>query len=348
MKPIKKLNQAELADFCSELALLLPAGITPYDAILLMRQDNTSKQSGTLLSQLQFSLESGMTLEGALRATEAFPEYMTGMVLLGEQSGNLDLIMRRLASYYEQQCSIRDSVKSAVSYPLIMIVLMLLILIVLLTKVMPIFQQVFVQLGSELSPISMRLMSLGTILRNVSIIILALFLLAGAGFFVLSRHPEGRRRLTAFLHQCRFTRNYYLGIAYSRLASALSLISAGGIDIYEGLRLAQKLVAHDTLCSQIDVCREHLERGDDLPAAMKGAAIFDAKQLRMLQVGYKSGSTDAVFERISRHYEEMTLSRLQRIVGAIEPTLVIIFSLMVGLILLSVMMPLIGIMSSIG
>ena len=99
---------------------------------------------------------------------------------------------------------------------------------------------------------------------------------------------------------------------------------------------------------KIAQCKEYLLQGDDLPQAMKKAAIFQSKDIRVLQLGYRSGNTDSVYEQISSHYEDDTISRLQKMIGSIEPTLVIIFSLMVGMILLSVIMPLIGIMSSIG
>ena len=348
MKKTKMLTHAELASFCEELALLLPAGITPYDAILSMQEDSSSPQAKKLLEQISSSLSEGFSFYEALKASEVFPDYMTSMIMLGEQSGNLDIIVRKLAAYYEQQCSITASVKSAISYPLIMIVLMLLILIVLLTKVLPIFQQVFIQLGSDLSSVSKRLMSIGSVMRFVSIGLVILILLAAIVIFIFSASTSGRQKLSHFLHNFKLTRNFYLGIAYSRFAGALAIVSAGGIDIYEGLILAGNLAGNALMDEKIKQCKESLLRGDDLPSAMKESSIFRSKELRMLQVGYRSGNTDAVFDSISTRYEEETLSRLQKIIGAIEPTLVILFSLMVGMILLSVIMPLIGIMSSIG
>ena len=136
--------------------------------------------------------------------------------------------------------------------------------------------------------------------------------------------------------------------AYSRFASALAIVSAGGIDVYTGLALASKLAGNEQMNEKIAQCKEYLLQGDDLPQAMKKAAIFQSRDIRVLQLGYRSGNADSVYEQISSHYEDDTISRLQKMIGSIEPTLVIIFSLMVGMILLSVIMPLIGIMSSIG
>ena len=348
MKKAKMLNNAELASFCGELALLLPAGITPYDAILCMQEDSSSPQALELLNAIASSLQNGMTFCEALSSTEVFPEYVVSMILLGEQSGNLDIIMRKLASYYKQQCEISDSIRSAVSYPLIMIALMLLILIVLLTKVLPVFQQVFIQLGSDLSSVSRQLMSMGTVIRNVAVIFTVLIVFITVTAFILSFNPALKHRMVNFLHSFRLTHSFYTGIAYSRFASALAIVSAGGIDVYTGLALASKLAGNEQMNEKIAQCKEYLLQGDDLPQAMKKATIFQSRDIRVLQLGYRSGNADSVYEQISSHYEDDTISRLQKMIGSIEPTLVIIFSLMVGMILLSVIMPLIGIMSSIG
>ena len=126
------------------------------------------------------------------------------------------------------------------------------------------------------------------------------------------------------------------------------MITAGGIDIYKGLELAGRLIDNKLMDEKVTACKEVLSGGGYLYEAIKEANIFRAQHQRMLQIGYRSGNSEVVFDKISKQYEDDTLSRIQKILGAIEPTLVIAFSLMVGLILLSVIMPLIGIMSSIG
>jgi type IV pilus assembly protein PilC len=348
MKKIKKLNNSEVASFCEQLSLLLPAGITPFESILLMSEDAMSEDGRLLLKNIEESLRDGNSFHDAIASTGVFPEYMVSMILLGEESGNLDVITKKLADYYEQQCAISESIKNAVSYPLIMVCLMLLILVVLLTKILPIFNQVFIQLGSELTGVSRQLMRLGTAVQSISgILIIVLVILAVFGL-ILYKSPKGRAWFKNVLHTWSFTKEFYLDIAYSRFASALSMVTAGGIDIYKGLDLAAGLIDNSLMDDKVNKCKEVLLRGDYIHEAMKEAGIFRAQHQRMLQIGYKSGNSEAVFDRISKYYEDATLDRIQKILGAVEPTLVIVFSLMVGLILLSVIMPLIGIMSSIG
>jgi type IV pilus assembly protein PilC len=166
--------------------------------------------------------------------------------------------------------------------------------------------------------------------------------------FIIFKVPKANSWFKSKLHRWSVTRNFYLDIAYSRFAGALSMVTAGGIDIYKGIDLANRLIDNSIMEEKIKKCKEELLKGDYLHEAMKESGIFRAQHQRMLQIGFKSGNSEVVFDKISQYYEEATLNRIQKILGAIEPTLVIVFSLMVGLILLSVIMPLIGIMSSIG
>jgi type IV pilus assembly protein PilC len=348
MKKQKRLNNSEVAAFCSQLSLLLPAGITPFESIHLMLEDSATEQGKELLTQIEQSLRDGETFYESLQKTEVFPDYVVSMVHLGEESGNLDIITKKLADYYEQQCAISESIKNAVSYPLIMVCLMLLILIVLLTKILPIFNQVFIQLGSELTGVSKQLMSLGTAVQSISGVLIVLVVIIAIFAVMVAKNAKVKKWFSAKLHTWNLTRNFYMDIAYSRFAGALSMITAGGIDIYKGIDLANQLIDNQVMDEKIKTCKKALLDGDYIYEAMKEASIFKSQHQRMLQIGYKSGNSEIVFEKISKYYEDATLARIQRVLGAIEPTLVIVFSLMVGLILLSVIMPLIGIMSSIG
>ena len=348
MKKMKLLSNNEVASFCSQLSLLLPVGVTPYESISLMYQDTMTTEGKELLKKIEASLKEGLSFHEALSETGVFPEYVVSMILLGEESGNLDIIMKKLADYYEQQCSISESIKNAVSYPIIMICLMLIILIVLLTKILPIFNQVFIQLGSELTGISKQLMNLGKAVQSVSGVFIILFVAITIFSLFVLKNKQCNKWFTHILHTCKLTKNFFLDISYNKFASALSLITAGGIDIYKGLELAGNLLNNELMEEKISICKQALLRGDYMHEAMKEAGMFQVQHQRMLQIGYRTGTTEIVLDKVSKHYEDAVLSRLHKILSAIEPTLVIIFSLMVGLILLSVIMPLIGIMSSIG
>ena len=283
-----------------------------------------------------------------LSATGVFPEYVTSMVLLGEEIGKLDIIMRRLADYYTQQETIATAIKNAVRYPLIMLGLMIVILAVLITKVLPIFNQVFLQLGSSLTGASRSLMKLGDIFQTASGALVLIFAILSIALFILSKNAGFRKRLGRFLHTCRFTKNFFMNIAYSRFACAMSMMVSSGIDIFKGLEIINTIVENEPLQQKLAVFRASLLNGEYVNDAIKKAGIFRAQHQKMLQISYKTGDSDSVFIKLSEYYEETALNQIYRLLDTIEPTLVIIFSFITGTILMSVIMPLIGIMSGIG
>lgn len=348
MKKYKFLTNIEISSFCGQLAMLLPAGITPLESIQLMKEDTVPSEGKNLLTQIETALINGKKFSEALSETNVFPVYVVSMVLLGEEAGKLDIIMAKLARFYEQQDNIAASVKGAVRYPLIMLGIMIIILIVLLAKVLPIFNQVFIQLGSGLTGISLRLMRIGGILQKTSCVFVCVLIFFAAAFFILLKNTGCRKRFTHFLHICYFTKIFFMDIAYGRFAGAMSMIISSGIDIFKGLELVKAVIENEPALKKLTVFHAALLDGDSVPEAIDKAGIFQAQHRKLLQISYKTGDSDRVFSSLSEYYEAAALNRVDRILAAIEPCLVIIFSLSVGIILMSVIMPLIGIMSNIG
>ena len=348
MKSQRLLSNAEIASFCSQTAMILNAGITPYEGMSILMQDTKDEKGKALVNTIIESLGQGETFYKALGETDVFPDYVLHMVELGEQSGNLDNVMQSLAAYYEHEDMIADSIKSAVRYPLIMIGMMLLVIYVLLTKVLPIFNQVFEQLGSEMSGVSASLLSLGNTLNRYGIVILAIIVVVFIVYFLGFKTRKGKAFTTNFLNEFALTKGFYEKVAAGRFASGLAMTIASGLDTYSSLDLVSVIVEHKQTKEKIAVCKKCIEEGFNLSEALEKADIFSSLYSRMVAVGFRTGSIDQVMGKIAEDYEKDTEKKLSEIIATLEPTLVIILSVIVGLILLSVILPLMGIMTSIG
>ena len=348
MKSQRLLSNAEIASFCSQTAMILNAGITPYEGMSILLQDTKDEKGKALVNTIIESLGQGETFYKALGETDVFPDYVLHMVELGEQSGNLDNVMQSLAAYYEHEDMIADSIRSAVRYPLIMIGMMLLVIYVLLTKVLPIFNQVFEQLGSEMSGVSASLLSLGNTLNRYGIVILAIIVVVFIVYFLGFKTRKGKAFTTNFLNEFALTKGFYEKVAAGRFASGLAMTIASGLDTYSSLDLVSVIVEHKKTKEKIAVCKKCIEEGFNLSEALEKADIFSSLYSRMVAVGFRTGSIDHVMGKIAEDYEKDTEKKLSEIIATLEPTLVIILSVIVGLILLSVILPLMGIMTSIG
>ena len=345
---VKKLNSYEISSFCREMALLLQAGIAPGDGIDILADDTTDASAKKIYNSISQVLHSGEKFHVALSMSEVFPDYVIHMVTIGEESGSMDTVMESLADYYDREENIESSIKSAVSYPLIMVFMMLVVVLVLITKVLPIFDQVFAQLGTSMSGFSQSLLNLGNALNTYSFIMIAILVALALCFMYFAMTESGKSNLRNLLRKFGPTKRLMQEIDTERFASGMVLTLSSGMDTYEGLSLVKKLVASDELKDKIENCRNLLLDGDSFPEALEKSSIFGSFYSQMVSVGFKSGSMDQAMKRVSERIERDTQKRIYSLISVLEPTLVIILSIIVGMILLSVILPLLGIMSTIG
>lgn len=348
MKKRNQLTNEELSSFCSQISTLLHAGITPLEGLRILLSDCEDSKSQELIEDIINNIASGMTFTESLKEVAVFPDYVINTLKLGEEAGSLDDVMKSLAIYYEREAMISFNIRQAVSYPLLMIGMMLLVIIILITKVLPIFNQVFIQLGTEMSGFSASLMRLGRVLSSYSvvfIILVAVIILLTLFFAKTRTGAMVLRKIAANLH---ITRKLHEAIATGRFASGMSLAMSAGLDTFSSLEMVKELVESKKVQAKIDVCRDKLLEGESFVDAIKSAELFSNVNNRMISVGFQTGEIDQILQKIADQYERKVARRISDTVSVIEPTLVIVLSLIVGLILLSVILPLMGVMSVIG
>lgn len=342
------LTNQEIASFCSQTAMLFQAGITPQESMQIMLSDSKSTEGKAVIQAILNTCKQGESFTNALKASAVFPDYVLNMIAIGEESGNLDDVMQSLADYYEREDSISDSIRSAVSYPFIMIGIMLLVIFVLLGKVMPIFNQVFIQLGSEMSGISASLLHIGNSMNRYSLLILIILAVLVVIYLLSVKTKKGRTVSRKFLSAFPPTKSFYEKLAAGRFASGMALTISSGMDTFSSLDMVSALTDHKGMQAKIAACKVSIQKGANLSEALTSANIFSNLYARMVSVGFRTGSIDTVMQKIADHYDKETEQKIRSIISILEPTLVIILSVIVGLILLSVIFPLMGIMSSIG
>lgn len=348
MNQIKKLNNLELSSFCEQASMLLGSGISVVESMQIMRTDATDADASQIIDQIIDTCSKGKSFNEALVMTEAFPEYVLNTVALGEESGNLDSVLKSLSEYYEREENIYESVRSAVTYPFVMIGMIVVVIFVLLVKVLPVFNQVFEQFGSQMTGLSASLLHFGTTLNRYSIIFISIFVLLVLYFIWTTKTASGKRHLKSFLNVFPLTRNCYESIAYGRFADGMALALGSGMDIYSSLDMVSKLIENAKIKDQISLCSSELQRDANFAEALTKAGIFSHSYARMIYVGFKTGKTDIILRKIADNYQRDTDKKIHSVISILEPTLVIILSLIVGLILLSVILPLMGIMANIG
>lgn len=333
-------NQA-LADQCLELSLLLRAGVSTGDALALMAEE------GEVSEELARRVDDGEPLSAVLREEARFPDYACGLVEIGERTGRVEEALLALSRYYEDRMHLIRRVRSALLYPAVMLALMLAVIGVLLVSVLPVFEDVYASLGGRLTGVAGGLLTVGQWLKGampVLWVILAL-LAALAAAFALSESV--RKKLLSGWQAKYGDKGIARKINDGRIAQAMSMGMSSGLTAEETVALAAGLSQGGAQKRCLD-CRDRLERGETLSEALKASALLPAGQCRLLEVGQRGGAGDTMMEKIARDLSAEGAEALEDLVGRVEPALVLVCSLLVGLILLSVMLPLMNIMAALG
>ena len=345
----RNLGNSYLSTFCLELSLFLNAGINLSDGLHLLIEDDDDKRSRELIAEIAKCVDQNIPLSSALTELKIFPDYMVKMILLGEQTGRLSDTLKALSVYYDRQERLSLMVRNSLVYPTILLLMMVVVVIILITIVLPIFNDVFHQLGASMPPFAITMMSIGAALSQASLVfafIAAIILLFGLSLLIA---PKFRARCGRIYRDLRRDKGLSAKIALARFSSAMSMALKSGLDINEAFSIASQLSVNSTISEKKHkLCAQYLDDGYTLAEALTSTKIFPAVYSRMLSLGVKSGTADTVLSEIARRTHNSVNDDLENLLGRIEPSLVIITSLIVGVILLSVMLPLMNIMSVIG
>lgn len=343
----KPFSNTELSSFCGQMALILKSGISSIEGLQIMLEDTSATEEKAILQAILEQMTQHGDLAQALSSTGLYPAYLIQMVKIGEETGTLDGVMSALQAHYEREADIARSVKNAVTYPIIMIGMMVFVILILLIKVMPIFQQVFLQLGTEMTGVSRLLMDMGNAISRYSIFFVTLLLLVVVLGFSVCCTASGKSLAKRLSSHIPAIRKIQSEIAACRFASGMALTLRSGLNQERCMELVCDLIPDPAFAHKLRQCNESIASGEDLAPALFHAGIFTGMYARMVSIGSKTGSMDQVMSQIAALYQDEIDTRMNNFLSVLEPTLVIALSLIVGTILLSVMLPLMGIMSGI-
>lgn len=343
------LTNQENAGLCRGLSLMLHAGIPLSDGAYLLAQEEQGQYQQQQLTALGQKLDEGMLLSSAMEEIGAFPDYVTGMVRIGERTGRMEEALNSLSAYYEERHRTNKRLRSALAYPSMILLLMLAVIAVLLIKVLPVFDEVYASLGSRLTGAAAGLLHLGQALETALPVLLALLAAAVIAVLLFSCWAPFRKKCTDFAQKHFGDRGISRKFNNARFARALAMGLKSGLPLEESIELAKMLLSDvPGAAKRCEVCAAKLSEGASLSEAMDEAGLLPAASCRMLTVGLRGGNGDQVMEEIAHALMEDASDALEAGISRVEPAMVLTASALVGAILLSVMLPLMNIMSSMG
>ena len=345
---IKKLSTSELSLFCYQFSVVLKAGLPYIEALHLLSGDVFEGKMKQLAHQIYLDAEQGMPLSEAIAVRGVFPEYMVAMLRIAENTGRLPEVFEQLSKHYEQNEIVKQKVKNALVYPIVLIGLMAAVILLLVLKVLPIFHEILLSVGGEIPTATQFVLDFSEGLQNGLLIIIGVAAIAAIYLVILFKTRLLLGQRDRLLIKAPVAAKLYKQAIVVKFASALSILTKSGMPIQSSLDMILPLMENAYVEEKLKTAISAIEAGKPLAVALDETNLFPKLFIRMITLGDKTGELDRMLDKISSIYDAELSRGLHRMTVSIEPTLVIILSLVVGAILLLVMLPLINIMSSIG
>jgi type IV pilus assembly protein PilC len=321
------------------LHLALQAGISIPEGVEMLAEEETDGLARANINAVAEALKDGLTFAAALGKSAAFPTYVVDMVEVGEKTGNLDDTLLSLSRYYERQDGISKSVRSSVTYPIMLLAGLWFVLVLFVVKILPIFDDVYRQLNVQMSGIAVAALSLGEWLTANWIPLVVVIIVLAVLAVVFSQ------RLAATFSKLFLRGSLGAALVTARVANILAMTLSAGMEMSEALSMTSKISNDKDLTAKIDAAAEQAAMGASFSECIQETGVFSSLYNKMIAIGTRTGSIVSVIEEIARRSNSDANDRIEAFVGKLEPTLVIIMSVLVGLLLLSVMLPLAGVMS---
>lgn len=337
-----------LSGFCMQVSILLKSAVPLYEGLQVMAEDSPGQQEKEILTQISDKVRMGLPFNQAIKEAGCFPDYVVNMSMLGERTGLLDATMERLAVYYEKEYYLAENLRKAVTYPAMMILMLIVILFVLFTRVMPVFSGVYEQLGTSIPPAAAAAIRLGGILSGAALILAVILVLAAFILWIMGKNGVHSAMAAAVLEKIKSRSEIAAAAANRRFCNVIAMAFQCGVNLSDAFSMAAGLVDNKTVEAKIISCQASIASGKGFYDSVKESALFSGFELQLIRVGSRAGQLERIMDSLAEDYDKKASDSIDNMIARLEPTIVSVLAVAVGLVLLAVMLPLAGVLSSIG
>lgn len=346
-KSIYKFKTTELAFCCRQLSAMLTSGLTLVKAIDILTKEQENEKGRAIWQDIYENVQKGESFSSTLEMhSGSFPDFLISMVGAGESSGSLDIIMTRMSDHYAKENKLKNTIRGAMIYPIILLVLCVVIVIFLFTVIMPTFIDMFE--NKEDMPVLTRIMSgISDFLTHKWYILVIILVGLFFGIKIALKNPGMRVKFDRMLIKGPGFGPLVTKIYTGRFARTLSSLYSSGLPMVECLERASAILGNAYVDEKfIDVVDE-VKQGETLSSAITRTEIFEPMFCSVIYVGEESGALDSILEKTSDYYEDESDSAVQRLVSMIEPILLIFMGVIIGLVVCGIYPALYGAMENV-
>ena len=347
----QQLESSALSAFCGNVATMLSAGIQTEEAALMLSENREASRFQEVCATLYSRLVDGSSLADAMDASNGVPPYAVNMVRIGEQSGHLETVLRNLEMYYDEEDRMFAKLRSSVGRPAALLVIMAVILAFTVAVILPVFQGTYATMAGTLAAGSAASVTASTVIGIVALVITIVLAVFALWLMRACSSQTGRQKVLGLFERMPIIGHAMYQLSLSRFTAALATYVASGITNEEAMVRAAETVDHAGLKAKLQKAANSMTDLDhplSLTQAISEFDIFEPLYQRLLDVGMRSGSTEETLAELSATFFDDAMLQIDHSLDSVEPIFAAFLTVAVGVTLIAVMLPLVGIMGSIG
>jgi type IV pilus assembly protein PilC len=342
----KKASAKSLAVFTRQFSVMIDAGLPLVQCLDILGSQEEDKNFAAVILQTRSDVEGGASLADAMRKhPKTFDPLFTNMVAAGEAGGILDTILKRLATYIEKAVKLKGQVKSAMIYPVAVIVIAALVVSVILWKVIPTFAELFRSLGADLPLPTRVVIWLSDALVAYFPIVVGSFFVFGWLFRTYYGTDGGKRAVDGGMLRLPILGDILRKIAVARFCRTLATLISSGVPILDGLEITARTSGNSVIEDAVMVTRTSIERGETIAQPLRETSVFPPMVVQMIGVGEATGALDTMLAKIADFYEEEVDTAVAGLLTLLEPVMIAFLGVVVGGIVIAMYLPIFDLIS---
>lgn len=344
--PVKK---KDITVFCKQFYSILTAGVTVIDGLRMVQDQTENKYLRQALYNVMVNVEKGESLADAMEMEgKVFPSLLVHMVAAGEATGNLEIAFDRICTQFDKDMKLTSMVKSAMIYPIVVMVVAVAVIIVLMTTVIPNFQQTFSQMGEELPMLTKIVISMSDFITSNLVAVLG-GIVTLIIFIVCGRKTEPGKQFTSRMAlKIPMFRNFSVKNAAAKFSMTMSTLIMSGVPLVEALEIVGNVIENRIIRKAVKDCREEVMQGIPMSEPLEASGVFPPMVTHMLKIGEETGTTEQMLDKVAEYYESEVEAATKNLTSAMEPMIIVVLAIVVGGVIGAVMMPMMSIYQNAG
>lgn len=342
----KRISPRDYSVFCRKFVSILKAGVSIIRALAMLSEQTENKILAAAIKETQIAVEKGESLSDAMKAREKiFPEILIHMVVAGEASGNLEISFERMALQFEKDAKIRSQMKKAMIYPIVVGLVALGVIFAMLLFVIPNFMGMFADMDMELPAMTQMVVNMSEFVQSRWYVILGVMIIAVVAFRLFERSSYGKAIMARLAFKTPLFGSLTIKATSSRFSRTISTLLAAGISMIDALDICAQVIGNEVAKDVLLEAKEDVARGLPLSEAITGTEIFPTTIWQMAKIGEETGEIGEMLEKMADYYDEEVEIAKDSLMALMEPLIIVVLALIVGVLIMSIMQPMMSLYS---